>query len=1745
MSNSRNKFRHKLLAIALSVMMLIAMVPATVFTSAWGNTDPAYDYLSAQGLTATYAADDDTISVSWTAIDGQVDTLSLTINGGEAIVLDAAATTYTTSAVAYAGKTVSVALTAVCDEEGRTAETSVLVPATLLTVLPATAKAANNASLETILSNLPKQLPIMTTDKAYVNVAVVWSPDGIQYDRDLTTEQTFTVSGYVTLPGTVLNRNNVDLSASVEVTVLAAEAVSVKTDLDTTPINKIAGESLKLSVKGEGTVMGYQWYHNGIAIDGATSSTLNIASLTTDDNGSYYCRILGKGSAAVDSQAVTVTVAKRDTTVGITVDPKNGQSRPAGVTLHAIGIPADATGTLTFMANGNEIGKVTLPATSIDFRAAADVDNYQFSVQFSGDVRYQGSTSEKVDYNFTKGTLFIAGINIEGGLSGKAGTGVQVIKPTVTPSPYSNVIVTYEYSVDKTDIAEVSDTGYVTFKKQGDCTLTITAKAGGDYNDASINIPIHVSQIANSNLAFNTGSGKATYSPNFSYSIPFVNGALGDGALSVSIEADFAEYLDVVLDTEKNKVIVTYNSKLDPTKESTGTVKITLKKAGDDVYMPIEAEHILTINKAKQDPISVKQENVHVVYGEIGDLQEILTGGSVAGDAIYSVDDSSVVSLLDGNRFEAKKPGTAVITITKPGNGVYEDVKCQYAIIVARAPMKGFAFANSEVTSPFGVKVENAATGGLEGSPVTYAITSDKYEIGKYLVITDGVITFSANAHEAANRDTYTVEITATKQGDEFYDTAVATYTLTLTRKAIEQSYLTLDGAEYLSNGNIHSNFGNVDKTRTGVTITPANGFNSIFFNGEWYDSLLLEESVEDGILYLKNTDNGEISQSINQTVVVDKQGPGSAGNVEISIGTNAYRDDAINSVWSGFTGILSFDLFKESSKEVVVKAKDDLSDIKNISYYVQTEDFVDLDKNPDDVTLDDIAPLVEGFDWVSCDVMKNMQYGYKSQFTIDLPENSTKKVVVYVKIVDSANNVSYFRSSGIVFDNMAPSCDVDTLPNSIINITLPEVNGQVGLYNDDVKFDVTVNDAAANDISAGIEKIEITVSGFNGITGDWLEKKTTVTANRSEISAFRSKDLNLENVKAMFTIDGDFTIPANFDSNHLSIVVKVWDFAGNYCSNEYNRTHLAIDSTDPSINVSYQELTSDNYLGEFNNDSHYLGLDQYRHATITIKDQNFDPAGVDFSRLLLDGKALGVNPTFTCVASDYNGDSYVWVASIDFVEDGDYIFNITCTDKAQNKTSEWNSESPNPRTWTIDNTKPVIHVAMSNNDVRNGSFFAEARMATITITERNFDPAGVDLSNLLLDGNTLGVKPTFKRNGDSYEWVASITFAKNGVYRFNVAYTDLAGNSSDGYTCSAASYQTFTIDTIAPSISITGVEHQTAYNHLVYPTITCTDANLIEGFNPVSVTGVVVKNSIPKSRIQAYCGEKKAEIRYLDGAITEDDIYTLTVNLADMAGNVSSQLITFSVNRFGSNYELLTKDLNGQYLREERDVVFTETNVNELDHETLLIKMIKDGTPTALVEGTDYTIEKTGGDGQWSVYKYTIKKELFANDGHYNISAYSEDAAGNINESDAESKAADISFAIDKTAPVIVPIDLEDDTPYATENKTVSVEIKDNLLLDGVKILLNGEEVKYTADGDNYTFDISKSNNKQNVEIVAMDAAGNTLPIEVNDVLVNANFFVRWFNNTPLFIGSLVGVVLLVLVLTALALFGKKKEKN
>ena len=290
------------------------------------------------------------------------------------------------------------------------------------------------------------------------------------------------------------------------------------------------------------------------------------------------------------------------------------------------------------------------------------------------------------------------------------------------------------------------------------------------------------------------------------------------------------------------------------------------------------------------------------------------------------------------------------------------------------------------------------------------------------------------------------------------------------------------------------------------------------------------------------------------------------------------------------------------------------------------------------------------------------------------------------------------------------------------------------------------------------------------------------------------------------------------------------------------------------------------------------------------------------------------------------------------------------------------------------------------------------------------------------------------------------------------------------------------------------------------------------------------------------------------------DDIYTLTAKATDKAGNETKSSITFSVNRDGSTYELGsgTKALvDKKYTNKPQDLEITEINVDDLT--TIEITYSLDGKIVTLKEGADYTITKSGEEGQWKKYLYRIKASCFEEEGNYVLNIYSEDAAHNSTTN--KTKAKTIAFTVDKTAPTMVVSNLTDRGRYKENVHEFTLNVKDNIFLAYVEVYLDGELFKRFEEDEiaqlngELPVDIASSNQYQTIELVSCDKAGN-ISKEVYDpetnaqvpasyrVLVTQNSFVQFINNTPLLVSVIVIIVAIAGLIVVLVKRKKDKEK-
>ena len=653
------------------------------------------------------------------------------------------------------------------------------------------------------------------------------------------------------------------------------------------------------------------------------------------------------------------------------------------------------------------------------------------------------------------------------------------------------------------------------------------------------------------------------------------------------------------------------------------------------------------------------------------------------------------------------------------------------------------------------------------------------------------------------------------------------------------------------------------------------------------------------------------------------------------------------------------------------------------------------------------------------------------------------------------------------------------------------KINQKVPLYKGSANFDVTLEDTYS-----GIRKVKWTVISGHG---DDVVKTINID-NDGKVTGSNAADWQVVKVDNIVTKLTNADLVVSGDSNDLVLLIELTDRAGNV---SYDYYIFGVDKTSPSIMVSYDNNAP--VSGKYFNEN--------RIATITIVENNFDSSNV----VINVTNTSGVNPE---ISEWTSVDGITHTATLVYFADGDYKFDVSCTDLAQNANSNVDyGESVLPTEFAIDKTKPIVGVSYDNKDAKNDNYYKADRVATITIIEQNFDPKMVNIiGEATKDGKTISFPKISEWSSDGDVHTATIEYVDDGKYTFDLQVTDLAGNGFDNYVS-----EIFHIDKTKPTLSITGVKDNSANRGDIVPVVNFSDTNYDVNGSSLSLNGE--KNGVldPSGNYSNTEHGEEFTFHSFEKSKEADDLYTLTAKATDLAGNETVVTIDFSINRFGSSYVFSESlmAINGKYIKDEIDVVVREVNVDGLKNGSAGIKVIVNGTPIDLVEGTDFTVKEIHS-GPGTTYEYTIDKSVFASEASYSVVLYSEDMAGNVNENTDEKKDAGIVFGIDKTQPIITSFDLEPNKQYAVTTKTATFSIKDNLVLSDVKVYANDKELKVKKDGEKYTISIPKSNSKQTIKVVAIDAAGNETVMDISDILVTSDSFARLYNNSLLFYGLL-----------------------
>ena len=711
--------------------------------------------------------------------------------------------------------------------------------------------------------------------------------------------------------------------------------------------------------------------------------------------------------------------------------------------------------------------------------------------------------------------------------------------------------------------------------------------------------------------------------------------------------------------------------------------------------------------------------------------------------------------------------------------------------------------------------------------------------------------------------------------------------------------------------------------------------------------------------------------------------------------------------------------------------------------------------------------------------------------------------------------------------------------------------NSGLDLYSGNVNARVVFEDAYA-----GIKDAEIKVSDYRNTVTNTISVSVD---NNGNITSSGNGSVTVTGTKAKNTNDNlitniviDYVVTDN--SNNIKITTSMTDRAGNKTDNV--KDSLSIDKTKPVIDVKYDN----------NEHTTYGGNDYYkadRTATVTVTERNFDESLVEATIMRNGGRYTTIGG-WTHNNNTADPDKSTHVAKIVYNTDGDFTFDIAVKDKAMNSADKFTQQK-----FTVDKTAPVIDVSFDNNSAKNGNYYKADRTATIKITEHNFN-SGSQYVNIPVtaEGTTAPSVVGWSGSGDDHN--ATVSFNKDGKYSFTVDYTDLAGNKAV-----QKKVDSFYIDKTAPEVEITGVADHQAYNGTVAPVVTYRDDNFTDDhdfrFTKIDING----KSDDTSKFDYDTGGNGVTefiYKYRDFAevLENDGIYNFTVELSDKAGNSTSKSVTFSVNRFGSTFKASDESkklINNGYTNAEQDIVIEEINVTPLTkHSVTLAK--SGGNSTELVENTDYTFTSSNNGNEWCKSVYTVNKKNFSDEAAYTVTIMSVDKAKNTNNNrmadsslsteQKNKRECAISFVVDKTSPLVSITGIKDNELYKEASKKVKIVCEDDNL-DKSKLVVTLDNKKL-AEGEDYTIVDDKDGSiagmltaeivlkaetggiKENLKVTIGDLAGNTGEKSVDNFILSANIFQRFFANPVLVICTFAG---LALVIAAVIFFVVKKRKK
>lgn len=658
-----------------------------------------------------------------------------------------------------------------------------------------------------------------------------------------------------------------------------------------------------------------------------------------------------------------------------------------------------------------------------------------------------------------------------------------------------------------------------------------------------------------------------------------------------------------------------------------GNNSATVTVYGIEDYSGLTGTATFTINKAAQTVTFAKDgEQQTAIYGETFANTATAQLDSAAAKITYSSSDTSIATVDANGTVTILKAGDVTIKATAAATGNVKKGEATYTLTIGKADPT-LAFANSTVSVKTTDTVSNTLTTVPKDLTVTYTSSDPK------------VATVDATTGKVTLVGKGTTTITATFKGDEKYNGAEDTYTLTVDNDAI---VYTAEGWYGTYNAQEHSITVKVTTPADGATVTY-----KTTEDGNYSDQKPTYTNAGNYTVYFKidakgyDTVTGSANVIIKKAVLTDATVTGGEYNTGKPVGSvsavkagtltvpeDSYDVTYVNNVDAGtavaiitaktdsnFVGTVP-ETFTITPKQLTEKM------VSPIAGQPYTGDQI----KPTVTVADGTIPLVEGRDFT-------LIYGTNNTVGTNAGAVTVKGTGNYTGTVIKRFDITNAGAFEVIVDNSTLTYDGTEQKPAVTVWAVSEDGKTKTLLTVGTDYEV----AYADNTNAGIASVTVTGKGAYVTSGDsWKDATVSFTIQPAEQSvAFASAEVETTYGDPAFTQAATVTLNPEVEGQTPGAVT--------YASS--NPAVATVDSTGKVTIVGAGTATITASAAATQN---YKGAEA--SYTLTVKPKNINSADVTASKIPDQPYGgIPVTPEFSLTDSDLDIEKHNLEANVDY----------------------------------------------------------------------------------------------------------------------------------------------------------------------------------------------------------------------------------------------------------------------------------------------------------------------------------------------------------------------------------------------------------------------------------------------------------------------------------------------------------------